>query len=128
MAHGCRKRKKLVCGPEEETVVAHGRLPSPAPHIIYRSPPISSTPLLLPYHLPFFFSHIIYPSPPPISSTPSPPPISSTLLLLPYHLPHLLLPYHLPFSFSHIIYPSPPPPSFLFCSLLGLMFIQRNEV
>ena len=32
VAHGCRKRKKLICGPEEEIVVAHGRLPSPAPH------------------------------------------------------------------------------------------------
>ena len=30
VAHGCRKRKKLICGPEEEIVVAHGRLPSPA--------------------------------------------------------------------------------------------------
>jgi len=31
VAHGCRKRKKLICGPEGEIVVAHGRLPSPAP-------------------------------------------------------------------------------------------------
>jgi len=31
MAHGCGKRKKLICGPEGEIVVAHGRLPSPAP-------------------------------------------------------------------------------------------------
>ena len=31
VAHGCRKRKKLICGPKEEKVVAHGRLPSPAP-------------------------------------------------------------------------------------------------
>ena len=30
VAHGCRKTKKLICGPEEEIVVAHGRLPSPA--------------------------------------------------------------------------------------------------
>ena len=30
VAHDCRKRKKLICGPEEEIVVAHGRLPSPA--------------------------------------------------------------------------------------------------
>ena len=30
VAHGCRKRKKLICGPEVEIVVAHGRLPSPA--------------------------------------------------------------------------------------------------
>ena len=30
VAHGCRKRKKLICGPEGEIVVAHGRLPSPA--------------------------------------------------------------------------------------------------
>ena len=29
VAHGCRKRKKLICGPEEEIVLAHGRLPSP---------------------------------------------------------------------------------------------------
>ena len=26
--HGCRKRKKLICGPEGEKGVAHGRLPS----------------------------------------------------------------------------------------------------
>ena len=25
------EEKKLICGPEEEIVVAHGRLPSPAP-------------------------------------------------------------------------------------------------
>ena len=31
VAHGCRTRKKLICGPVEEIVVAHGRLPSPAP-------------------------------------------------------------------------------------------------
>ena len=30
VAHGCRKRKKLICGTEGEIVVAHGRLPSPA--------------------------------------------------------------------------------------------------
>ena len=30
VAHGCRKRKKLVCGTEGEIVVAHGRLTSPA--------------------------------------------------------------------------------------------------
>ena len=30
VALGCRKRKKLICGPEREIVVAHGRLPSPA--------------------------------------------------------------------------------------------------
>jgi len=30
MAHGCRKRKKLICGTEGEIVVAHGHLPSPA--------------------------------------------------------------------------------------------------
>ena len=30
VAHGCQKRKKLICGPEGELVVAHGRLPSPA--------------------------------------------------------------------------------------------------
>ena len=30
VAHGCRKRKKLICGLEGEIVVAHGRLPSPA--------------------------------------------------------------------------------------------------
>ena len=29
VAHGCRKRKKLICGTEGETVVAYGRLPSP---------------------------------------------------------------------------------------------------
>ena len=28
VAHGCRKRKKLICGPDGEIVVAHGRLPS----------------------------------------------------------------------------------------------------
>jgi len=33
VAHGCRKRKKLICGPEGEIVVAHGRLPSPARHV-----------------------------------------------------------------------------------------------
>ena len=27
VAHGCRKRKKLICGPEGEIVVAYGRLP-----------------------------------------------------------------------------------------------------
>jgi len=27
VAHGCRRRKKIICGPEEEIVVAHGRLP-----------------------------------------------------------------------------------------------------
>ena len=30
VTHGCRKRKKLICGTEGEIVVAHGRLPSPA--------------------------------------------------------------------------------------------------
>ena len=30
VAHGCRKRKKLTCGPEGEIVVAHGRLSSPS--------------------------------------------------------------------------------------------------
>jgi len=30
VAHGCRKRKKLICGTEGEIVAAHGRLPSPA--------------------------------------------------------------------------------------------------
>ena len=30
VAHGRRKRKKLICGTEGEMVVAHGRLPSPA--------------------------------------------------------------------------------------------------
>jgi len=30
VAHGCRKRKKLIYGTEGEIVVAHGRLPSPA--------------------------------------------------------------------------------------------------
>ena len=29
VAHGCRKRKKLICGPEEEIVVAHERLLPP---------------------------------------------------------------------------------------------------
>ena len=28
---GCQKRKKLICGTEGEILVAHGRLPSPAP-------------------------------------------------------------------------------------------------
>ena len=27
---GCQKRKKLICGTEEEIVVTHGRLPSAA--------------------------------------------------------------------------------------------------
>ena len=31
VAHGCRKRKKLICGTEGEIVVAQGRLLSPAP-------------------------------------------------------------------------------------------------
>ena len=31
VAHGCRKRKKLICGSEGEIVVAHGCLPSSAP-------------------------------------------------------------------------------------------------
>jgi len=31
VAHGCRKRKKLIYGTEGEIVVAHGRLPSHAP-------------------------------------------------------------------------------------------------
>ena len=26
-----REEKKLICGPEEEILVAHGRLPSPVP-------------------------------------------------------------------------------------------------
>ena len=30
VAHGCRKRKMLICGTEGEIVVAYGRLPSPA--------------------------------------------------------------------------------------------------
>ena len=30
VAHGCQKRKKVICGTEGEIVVAHGRLPSPA--------------------------------------------------------------------------------------------------
>ena len=30
VAHGCRKRKNLICGTEGEIVVAHGRLPSSA--------------------------------------------------------------------------------------------------
>ena len=30
VAHGCRKRKKLICGTEGKIEVAHGRLPSPA--------------------------------------------------------------------------------------------------
>ena len=30
VAHGCWKRKKLICGTEGEIVVAYGRLPSPA--------------------------------------------------------------------------------------------------
>jgi hypothetical protein len=29
VAHGCRKRKKLIYGPEEEILVVHGPLPSP---------------------------------------------------------------------------------------------------
>jgi len=33
VAHGFRKRKKLICGTEGEIVVAHGRLPSPARQI-----------------------------------------------------------------------------------------------
>ena len=31
VAHGCRKRKMLICSTEGEIVVAHGGLPSPAP-------------------------------------------------------------------------------------------------
>ena len=31
VAHGYRKRKKLICGTEREIVVAHGCLPSPSP-------------------------------------------------------------------------------------------------
>ena len=31
VAYGCRKRKQLIYGTEGEIVVAHGRLPSPAP-------------------------------------------------------------------------------------------------
>jgi len=34
VAHGCPKRKKLICGTEGEIVVAHGRLPSPAHHTV----------------------------------------------------------------------------------------------
>ena len=30
VAHGCRKRRKLICGTEGEIVEAHGRLLSPA--------------------------------------------------------------------------------------------------
>ena len=33
VAHGCQKRKKLICGMEGEIVVVHGPLPSPALHI-----------------------------------------------------------------------------------------------
>ena len=36
VAHGCQKRKKLICGMEGEIVVAHGRLPSPA-RTVYES-------------------------------------------------------------------------------------------
>ena len=35
VVHGCRKRKKLIYGTEEEIVVAHGRLPSPALFRVY---------------------------------------------------------------------------------------------
>ena len=35
VAHGCRKRKKLICGPEDKIVMAHGRLPSPARYASY---------------------------------------------------------------------------------------------
>ena len=35
VAHGCRKRKRLICGTEEEIVVADGRLPSPARLDVY---------------------------------------------------------------------------------------------
>jgi len=31
VAHCCRKRKNLICGTEGEIVVAHVRLPFPAP-------------------------------------------------------------------------------------------------
>ena len=30
VAHGCRKTKKIICGMEGITVVAYGRMPSPA--------------------------------------------------------------------------------------------------
>jgi len=36
VAHGCRKRRKLICGTEGEIVVAHGHLPSPAHLILAR--------------------------------------------------------------------------------------------
>jgi len=36
VAHGCRKRKKLICGTEGEIVVAHCRLPSPALVALFR--------------------------------------------------------------------------------------------
>ena len=34
VAHGCRKRKKLICGTEVEIAVAHGCLPSHARRIV----------------------------------------------------------------------------------------------
>jgi len=37
VAHGCRKRKKLICGTEGELVVAHGWLPSPAPQAPFKT-------------------------------------------------------------------------------------------
>jgi len=31
VAHGCRKTKKIICGMEDENVVAHDRLTSSTP-------------------------------------------------------------------------------------------------
>ena len=45
VAHGCRKREKLICGTEGEIVVANGRLPSPTPSSEYC--PFSSGKFLL---------------------------------------------------------------------------------
>ena len=42
VVHGCRKRKKLICGTEGEIVVAHGHLPSPAHETVLSDEPLTS--------------------------------------------------------------------------------------
>ena len=70
VAHGCQKRKKLICGPEGELVVAHGRLPSPAlpagkileKYLCSDLEILHCKNVSLSYQMNLFFSSIIVPS------------------------------------------------------------------